>query len=438
MNVVASLVGFTRGRELLILSGVIALLLLGGLALDSRVRSLDEIAFHELATNIAERGEFAQVDYRSNVAPEPGQEPVPTAYRAPGYPAFLALFAWAGDGIRAMRWGGVLLFGASLLTLFSCLRRLHSDRAGLVGALMVLGCPAILYCVTVLYPQTLASLLLLLVFRGALELGPRAGHLRFAVNGLVFGALILTTPIFLLTLPIYVIWLLTAGRAPWRHVGVFAISVALTVGSWTARNAVAFGEFVPVATSAGFNFASGNCDEARYNTSLDVRWDESVYTELTGKGEVESNRILVEAGLDWIAEDPGRAALLYVQKFAHWFAYSNTLLSDTAVEGGATSMSSRVREWALLLSYGGLVFLLLCRIVFSKLAPWNRYDLLAALFYVALGLAYALFFTRVRFRIPVDWLLICTVAPFVAAVLDRFTARLDDPTTAAPVAAERM
>jgi hypothetical protein len=203
----------------------------------------------------------------------------------------------------------------------------------------------------------------------------------------------------------------------------------MVVSTWTIRNAVVFHEFVPVATSAGFNLASGNCSAARYNTSLDVRWAEDVYTKLTGKNEVQSNKILTEAGLSWISSHPGQAAWLYIGKFFHWFNYSNSLLSDKAVEGGASKVPIKARDLLLLVAYLPMLGIAIWRCTLAKRRPLSPFESLSLVVYVGAGLAYAIFFTRVRFRLPVDWLLIALDAQFLASLLLN---RQDSPQVSSP------
>ena len=66
-----------------------------------------------------------------------------------------------------------------------------------------------------------------------------------------------------------------------------------------------------------------------------VSWSDAVGREITGKGEVEVNRILTRVAWENMWKNPGRTFVLYWQKFFYWFAYSNKLRSDEAVPGVA-------------------------------------------------------------------------------------------------------
>ncbi len=376
------------------------------------VRSNDEVAFMAIAGNIVGEGMFAETS---------GQ---PTAYRAPG-PVFLVTPVVAfGGGLLEARLFNAVVFGLGLVALFHLVRRYGGPLAGLLAVVMVPLWPVALFAATTLYPQTLAATLLVTTLwlidrlRDGASLGPAV------LAGLACGALILTTPVVLLLFPLMVIWLIYVSPRWLPHVVIFCMVSGGLVSSWTVRNYLAFDAFVPVATSSGYNLLAGNAPNARYNTSLNVRFPEYVYTEITGKTEVERNDIMTEAAFAEIAKDPGRFWRLYAAKFAHWFHFSNRLLSDEVLEDGAAPVSVGAREIILGVSYALVIAgPLLLRLAFLRRYPFRRIELLFLAFWIGAGLIYALFFTRVRFRLPFDWLIIASNAMFLAAMLENWLER---------------
>lgn len=189
---------------------------------------------------------------------------------------------------------------------------------------------------------------------------------------------------------------------------------------------MAFNTFIPVATSSGYNFLAGNTAEARWNTSLNIRFPEQVYTDMTGKTEAERNDIMTEAALREIAADPQRFVSRYVGKFLHWFHFSNRLMSDDILEDGASSVSVGLRDIILLVTYVTVIIgPLLCRLIFFRAVPMTRSEWFFLTLWIASGLSYALFFTRVRFRLPFDWLIITSNAIFIAGLVNRACVRQD-------------
>ncbi len=412
-------VGWVRGKEKTIVYALAALTVFGGSVMSFRagdkVRSMDEPEFYDVAKNLAEGGTFAHTNTAGELVYNsrfPTGARVETAYQAPGYPLLLAPLALAGAGYAGMRTFNFILVALTLILIFRLLAEHQSPLGGLLAAVGVLAYPVVLYTAGTLYPQTLGSFLLVLTVWLAAAATKESGVPRFLLLGVAAGAMALAVPTLLLIVPLILLWLFVARHPAVWKLGLTALATIVVVGSWTVRNAVTFGRFVPIASSAGFNLASGNCDTARSDTSLDVRFAPEVYTELTGKDEIDANRILMHAGTDWIRTHPQRFVGLYVGKFLHWFAYTNKLLSDTVVQGGASEVSSSKRDLVMLAIYGTMLLLLAARVVMSRRIPWSSVEILCVL-------AYALFFTRIRFRLPVDWLLVAVDAGFVAALLER-------------------
>jgi len=425
-GIVARSLTWLSGKERRIACSLALLTVLGGAALSFRMggtlRSMDEPEFYDLATNLAEAGSYSHTNtpgaayYNDKI---PAGSRFPTAYQAPGYPFFLAPLRLLGAGYAGMRVANFILVGLTLIVLFHLMRDTHSPLAGLLAVIGALAYPVVLYTAGTLYPQTLASLLLVTTVWLASRLRPSSRIRQFMLVGISAGAMALVVPTLLLIVPLIIVWLFASRRASAAQLALSCVLAATVVGVWTIRNAVTFERFVPIASSAGFNLASGNCDTARPDSSLDVRFADSVYQELTGKDEIDANHVMTRAGVEWIRTHPKRAAVLYVGKFIHWFDYSNKLLSDSVMHGGAAEISSRKRDLILLAVYGTMLVLVVARFLLWRRIPVEPTEVLLGALYIGLGLAYAIFFTRVRFRLPVDWLLAALDAGFVAALLEQ-------------------
>ena len=176
--------------------------------------------------------------------------------------------------------------------------------------------------------------------------------------------------------------------------------------------------FIPLATNSGITLLSGNCETTVYNqASAVVSWSDAVGREITGKGEVEFNRILTRVAWENMWKNPGRTFVLYWQKFFYWFAYSNKLRSDEVVPGGSGGGPTWLRDYVMLFTYGPLLALLVVRLMLIRRLPLTDLEVLFLSLYLAAGMAYAIFFTRIRYRLPFDWLLIALDAIFVARVI---------------------
>ncbi|MDJ0637236.1 MAG: glycosyltransferase family 39 protein [Paracoccaceae bacterium] len=410
------LLSLTRGSEAKIAYAVagVVMILCWAVVLYSGdvVKSLDEPDFLGISKNLAETGMFALT---------PGE---PTAYRAPGLVFLLTPLSALGAGLMEARLINGVLVALSLILLFQLVRRHSSDFAALLCVIMVSGWPVVIYTASTLYPQTLAAFLLVLTLWLLDSLRDEDRLRPIVLGGVAYGLLVLTIPVVLLLTPVFLIWIITLSKRWLTAVVIFSLVSGAVVSSWTLRNWLAFDSFVPVATSSGYNLLAGNSPEARWNTSLDIRFPDYVYEELTGKNEIERNDIMTKAALREIAADPAQFFSRYVGKFIHWFHFSNQLLSDNELEGGASSVSASARDIILLAAWSVLIIgPLLLRLAMIRKVPIRRLEVLFFALWITAGLAYALFFTRVRFRLPFDWLIISVNAMFLAALIESWLDR---------------
>ena len=377
----------------------------------NRVKSLDEPSFFDIGKNIGTHFRFAHTK-------SPEGELRPTADRAPGYPLFIAPFIRLGAEYAALRTVNFILIALTLVLLNFLLVTRYSRLAGLLGVFFVLGYPVLLYAASTLYPQSLEAFLLVATIWLLDRARSDAPFWVHALLGLAFGLLVLTIPIFVLLAPITLLWPVLSRRSQVRQVALTTGIMILLVALWMVRNYVVFRAFIPLATNSGITLLSGNCETTVYNqASAMVSWSDAVGREITGKGEVEVNRILTRVAWENMWKNPGRTFVLYWQKFFYWFAYSNKLRSDEAVPGGSGGGPTWLRDYVMLFTYGPLLALLVVRLMLIRRLPLTDLEVLFLSLYLAAGMAYAIFFTRIRYRLPFDWLLIALDAIFVARVI---------------------
>ena len=391
-----------------------------------RAKSLDEGAFLDLSGNLAFHGTFAHTN-RPDVEGFDPALPVgalrPTAYRAPGYVWFQVPFRWMGGEHALLRTANAVLLALTLWLLYGLVVRRAGKLAGPVSVVLVLVYPVLLYAAGTLYPQTLSAFLLLGAVRQLDTLERSASLPRFVLLGATLAALVLTVPIYLSLLPLLVVWVLVTRRGSWGQVGLTILTVAGLVGLWVLRNSLVLGALVGIATSSGFNLLAGNGPYVRHDqATADLRWPRGVREQVAGKGEVERDRILGRAALRWIGENPGAAAALYGRKLLYWFAPTNQLVSDRLVPGGAGAGPGWLRDAAMVGGYGLLMAILAVRLALARRERLSSLEVLLLALYLGGGMAYAVYFTRIRFRLPFDWLLIALDALFLARVLERWRA----------------
>jgi 4-amino-4-deoxy-L-arabinose transferase-like glycosyltransferase len=222
----------------------------------------DAQSFDQTAVTLAVHGEYPS----STIAPSGG----PTAYRPPGYPYVLAaLYRLTGTATSSSRFvvARVLsaLFGTGIVGLIGLIAwMLWGWGAPMLTAM---GLATVYPPLVTIGDSMLAEPLfgLLVLSAVAATLMARRGHhrLRWAalVGGLLGLAVLARTNGIILVLP------LTAGvwaqprltRASLSGVGALLVVALLVLTPWAVRNALAFHQFVPLTTQAGFTLAG------RYN-----------------------------------------------------------------------------------------------------------------------------------------------------------------------------
>ncbi len=269
-----------RPRSRFLAVAVVAILLTGlGLRLDfaweGRTPVFDAAAYARIAANLDRDRGFTL----GSAATQPASD------YSPGLPLLAAGVYKASGGVHERLARLVLALIGSLSILFAYLigRRLAGSAAGLIAAAAVAIYPALLEYQGMLMGEPLAAALLsgavLGVLwaegpgdsarrscrgvRGALRAGssstpltPRHPRVKWLLPGILFGALAMVRPEYLVIALLVSLVVLGRGiRADWRvslsRAAILLAGVAIVVAPWTIRNAIALHRFVPVSTGGG-------------------------------------------------------------------------------------------------------------------------------------------------------------------------------------------
>jgi len=333
----------------------------------------------------------------------------PTAYRPPGYPYVMSalLHIWQSP-LAAKLLNVVVLLGAVLM-----MRKLvaaDAPQAAWLPPLMVCAYPVILYTSSTLYPQIVCMGLLLLIVWGLLRAG--AALVPMVWCGLLYGVLMLIAPSFQLLAPIFAIFLyFYGGQARVRNllaVVVFGGCSAIAIAPWMVRNYQTFHAVVPLATNGGINLLLGNSEHTRANSGVNV--DLTAYADQAkSMSEVEQNKFYTRSAVAWATAHPAQAAALYVQKVLNYFNYRAEL---------ATQQSNAwAKDLLMAATYFPLLAVAVWRLLKARAIPLSRTEKFILMLYLGNALVSAVFFTRIRFRVPFDGLLLV----FVAIALGRMS-----------------
>ncbi|MFD5812151.1 hypothetical protein [Rhodococcus aetherivorans] len=377
----------------------------------------DETQYLEIARNVA-----SGVGYVS--------EGAPTAYRPPAWPLILA-------APLALRLPEPVVYAvpAALLVLGSIVAwvigaRLVSYRglarypAGPIAALLVLLYPLNVYTTGTLYPQMLATLLLLgmwLIVSNSLDRGRRRIRLApISALGLFCAVLTLAVPTMIFSAVVILGWVI--WKSPNRRSQLLLCgggAFALPISVWGYRNMNVVGAFVPFSTSTGVNLLLGNNDNASGSSGVDVDVLEYQRYAASLNNEVDASAYLQGVAIDWIFDNRGSAAGLYLFKVLNYFSAYN----EPATQGQGGQIAAVV-AWV---SFLAMVTLTVARVILRRVVPMLPSESLFLLVFVLNAFAMAVFFTRTRFRQPLDNILLVEAAIGIVSILVAVRCRRSRP-----------
>ena len=365
-----------------------------------QLRYPDEKDYHNLALNLVHAHGF--VDERRQ----------PSAARPPGYPLVLSAVYAVWERPLAAKLLNSFACGLTALVLSLIASSIGSRIAGIVAPLLVLCFPLFSYTASTLYPQTVGTLLFVSAIFFLVRF-PSSSKGTIIAGGL-FGFLVLMIPAFLLLLPLFPAYLMIVDRLNadpmFRRALLFLGCAALVVAPWTLRNFLQFKSFIPVSTNTGINLLLGNSPNTKADSGVNV--DISNYVEAAeGMDEVQKDNFFKHAAISFVKRDPVAALLLYCRKVVNYFNFRNQLY--------ISSERSSLRDTVMLLTYYPLLLLAVLRLLLYRRFKINPTEAFLFLLYFGNAFLSAIFFTRIRFRIPFDALLIILVALFVGLIHSR-------------------
>ena len=371
---------------LITLTGLIYSLILG-----DEIRFYDESDNLILAENLAEFNNYTLngIDL--------------TAFRAPGYPFILSVFTRIINNIIFLRMVNFILLALVCCMIYFFVSGFSSVQIGIIAAAMIFFYPVLFYTAGTFYPQTMGSFLFI---SSMYYLRKSNENIRNTfIGGFFYGSLVLTIPAFLLNLPFIILFpFILSYPKKIMIASAFISAVVLLVGIWTVRNYLVFDNFVPVSTNAGINFLLGNSGNTVPNAGRNT--DISNYErEAEELNEIEANDFYFHSAVQWIRSNPSSALGLYLLKVINYFNYSNNLATK--------SQQSIFFDIVMFITYYSILLLTLLRLFEKKKFPLNKMEIFVLLIYISNAFLSALFFPRIRFRLPFDILLFIPVSIFI-------------------------
>lgn len=274
----------------------------------------------------------------------------------------------------------------------------------------VIAYPVLIYTAGALFPQT--CILLSLAMAVVLLQSKDNSRLLAAFIGLLAGWTALISPTALTIVPVSLAFALLSHHWSLSRVCIMGAAIVLLLGGWIARNQVVMGRPIVFSTNLTWNMdiASGR---SRPNETGLTDSELPKVSHLT-ESEVLSQSANARTGaseqsvrkrrpanlfingierLTQIFDDP----LGYLRNVRRFFAYRNDM--QTASE------NTSVRELVMFVTYYLLLLGVLARLMLSRHRPLASAEWLVLGLYLSTALLHALVFTRIRYRLPFDFLL---------------------------------
>jgi 4-amino-4-deoxy-L-arabinose transferase-like glycosyltransferase len=235
----------------------------------------------------------------------------PSAFRAPGFPLFLALvYALSAKSYFAAYFSLCLLGSLAVYWTYRAGCLLADERTGRIAAVLLALYPPHIYFATLFASENLfVTLLALALFLGAQSELRRGTLLAGLGLGLCLGFLILTRPFAILALPLLflplLLWRTQRGRVQLLRAAGLGAGMALCLIPWGLRNQAQLGEFVLLSTGGGPTFRGSYNDrvleEERFHGGWVAADQLPDWERLRAvQSELERNRLQMQWGREWI------------------------------------------------------------------------------------------------------------------------------------------
>jgi hypothetical protein len=262
---------------------------------------------------------------------------IPTSFRAPLYPTFLAIvYFFSGTGFPrffAARLAQAILLGAPLAPmtyfvsrkLFPPLRvgegaGLRSERAARISAWVVACYPMLL-----IYPLGLGTenpffILLLVSFFFLLSSIDKPTTFYFLLSGFFLGLTALTRSVILPFAGLAILWSWFILKLR-RGALLIALAFALTIAPWVIRNSMLHHKLTGIETSMGYNLYLGYYPQGNgsfvFGPSLDL---------LTILDDAERDKVGTQKAIEFVKAQPERFLPLAINRLGFFFGLEKRVL----------------------------------------------------------------------------------------------------------------
>lgn len=381
----------------------------------------DQISYHNLALRVIDGFGFTFGEPWWPVTPA-GE---PTAHWSYLYTSYLiGVYSVFGRNPIVARLIQVVVVGIlqPLLT-YKIGKRLFNDFAGLLAAAWVAGYIYFVYYSAALMTEPVYITAILASMLFAIRLGDSEQEQPWKIAlflGVSLAITVLFRQLFLLFTPFMFAWIWWAsGRRRILQLALVGAIIAGSILPITAYNYSRFQQFVLVNTNAGFAFYWGNhpIHGSKFISILPTdTYRDLIPKELHSLSEADLEDELMDRGMQFVFDDPGRYVILSISRIPSYFMF------------WPSSLSSGLSNFSRVFSFGLALPFILAGIWFSfKHWKWDLTSPLTLIYLFILVYTgiHLLSWALVRYRLPIDSLFLMFSGLALTELYQLFASRRD-------------
>jgi hypothetical protein len=306
-------------------------------------------------------------------------------------------------------------------------QRHFGPYVGLVAAGLMAIYAYFIYYAAALMTETfyITAILWSLDLAGQLESQPHSAYRQGLLLGLALSITIMLRQVFLLFLPFLFAWLLWRSyrhqsRSLFHMVGALitaTIILILSIAPWTVRNYLAFdGQFVLLNTNAGFAFFWGNHPIHNYNfisilPATGPSYQDLIPSDLKDLNEAALDGALLKRGVAFVLAEPDRYLILSISRIKDYFKF------------WPSSDSGLISNVSRLISFGVLWPFMVYGLILGLRRYFSAPILIMYFFIIVYTLIHLLSWTLIRYRLPVDAILLVFAGVALVEIWTKLTQR---------------
>ncbi|MFP8879452.1 MAG: glycosyltransferase family 39 protein [Myxococcota bacterium] len=280
---------------------------------------------------------------------------------------------------------------ATALPLYASAHALAGRRTARFAVAFLLFDPTLVAYAHLIWPETVYSLIVAIVFDGIRRLAPDRTT-RALVLGALCGAAMLLKPAFgLFTLVLAASWLIRFGPRPALRLAlIFGGTAAIVISPWVVRNQLLYGPAIVIENQGAYNFWIGN----------DPRPPIRIFREWYSLGDpVLRSRVAVAMGAQAIADEPRRFAANSVRRAINLWGFEYFVIRNLTQNGYGEVEKRTILFFFWVLQIGYMIAFLTAAIGLPTSLRNPQFRVLLG-YAVLFTLVTAAMVTTTRFRVP--------------------------------------